>query len=278
MYGTPSLLPLITILASQFSLTDYVGKLYTGEVPKALMNVGDMDDGEVKALIHLIKQQIDKATNPFGIVAVNVPDSFTLERLMDTAKEGRFIELLEYYREEICAVFGIHPSKLGWGELRGDEMMATDTWYDVVESFHRKIEAIINNTIMPLIGVTDWKFRFNSPRPRKEEHEARNRAMSSQAVMLLRKSHVITINEARTEYLGMEKLPEAFADDATYVPPQASAFGDGGTPGEPGTPPTEATYGAWRWDIPTSTEASQEGGCNHVREGKAPKLRGREDT
>lgn len=237
-YGTPALLPLITVLAAQFNLTDYVGKLYAGEVPKALMNVGDMDPSEVKALIHLIKQQIDTATNPFGIVAVNVPEDFSLERLMDTAREGRFIELLEYYREEICAVFGIHPSKLGWGELKGDPDMATDTWYDVVESFHRKIEAIINNALMPLLGVTDWMFRFNSPRPKKKEHEARNRAMASQAVMLLRKSQVITVNEARTQFLDLEKLPDAFADDATYVPPLAPG-GPGGTPGEPGSPPTE---------------------------------------
>lgn len=239
VYGTPALLPLITVLAAQLNLTNYVGKLYAGQVPKALMNVGDMSDSEIKALIQLIKQQIDTASNPFGLVAVNIPDDFSVERLMDTAREGRFIELLDYYRQEVCAVFGIHPSKLGWGELRGEETMAMDTWYDVVEAYHRKIEAVINNAIMPLLGVTDWRFRFNSPRPKKEEHEARNRAMHSQAIMLLRKSQVVTINEARTEFLGLEKLPDDFADDPAYVPPQAPAFGGGGTPGEPGSPPTE---------------------------------------
>jgi hypothetical protein len=239
VYGTPPLLPLIEIIAAQFNLTGYVGKLFAGEVPKALMNVGDMDEGEIKALIHLIKQQIDTASNPFGIVAVNVPENFTVERLMDTAREGRFIELLDYYRQEICAVFGIHPSKLGWGgSMTGNQEMAVDTWYDVVESVHHKVEAIINNTIYPRIGVTEWNFKFNSPRPQKEEKVARNRAMASQAVMLLRKTNVITVNEARTEFLGLEKLNEPFADDATYVPPQATPFA-GGTPGEPGTPPAQ---------------------------------------
>jgi len=239
VYGTPALLPLITVLAAQFNLIDYVGKLHAGEVPKALMNAGDMDDSEIKSLIRLIKQQIDTASNPFGIVAINVPENFTLERLMDTAQEGRFIELLDFYREEICAVLGIHPSKMGWGELRGGEDMAMDTWYDVVESHHHKAEAMINNGILPLIGVTDWVFKFNSPRPRKEEHESRNRAMASQAIMLLRKANVITVNEARTDFLGLEKLEgEDWADDAAYVPPQPSPFG-GGTPGQPGMPPTE---------------------------------------
>ena len=222
-YGTSPVIPLLNVIAGHLNLSNYLNELYTGTLPKTILNVGDISNGEMKAMLALLEQQLAGGKSPFGLVAVNGGTGFNMHRLLDSAAEGKQLDLIHYYREEICAVFGIPPMKLGWvqtGKMSNPEQQL-DAWYDVIESFHNRIESLINNRILPLMEITDWEFRFTTIRPRRDNEIAETRKNQATAISSLRQESVISINEARN-MLGLEKLEVANADDPFFLSPKLS--------------------------------------------------------
>lgn len=221
-YGTSPLIPLLNTIAGQMNLSNYLNELYTGTLPKTILNVGDISNSEMKAMLSLLEQQLTSGKSPFGLVAINGGSGFNMHRLIDSTKEGQQLDLLYYYREEICAVFGIPPMKLGWvqtGKLANPEQQL-DAWYDVVESYHHRLSSAINNKLLPLLGITDWRVKFNTIRPSRESERADTFRLRSQAISNLRQESAISINEAR-EVLGLEPLLDNDdASDPFYLSPK----------------------------------------------------------
>jgi phage portal protein BeeE len=220
-YGTSPLIPILSTVAAHLNLSNYLGELYTGTLPKTILNVGDISNNEMKAMLALLEQQLAGGKSPFGLVAVNGGTGFDLHRLLDSTREGAQLDLLYYYREEICAVFGIPPIKLGWvqtGKMSNPEQQL-DAWYDVIESFQNRIEALINRKILPLLNVTDYEFSFRTIRPSRERELAEVVKEQANAISNLRQEATISINEARS-LLGFERLDDTRADDPFFVSPK----------------------------------------------------------
>lgn len=233
-YGSSPLVPLLGVIASYTNLNTYIGELFEGTIPKTILNVGDISNSEMKAMVSLIEQQLQGSKSPFGLIALNGGSGFTMHQLIDSAKEGMFLDILYYYREQICAVFGIPPMKLGWvqtGKLSNPESQL-EAWYDVIDSFHRRIESLINNRIMPLINVTQYKFKFNSIRPSKEKQRSEMFRLQAQGIAALRQESAISINEAR-ELLNLPLLDTEEAADPFYISPKLEINRPGGNPPPP---------------------------------------------
>jgi phage portal protein BeeE len=236
-YGTSPLIPILNTIAAHLNLSNYLGELYTGTLPKTILNVGDISNSEMKAMLALLEQQLAGGKSPFGLVAVNGGTGFDIHRLLDSTREGAQLDLLFYYREEICAVFGIPPIKLGWvqtGKLANPESQL-DAWYDVIESFQNRVEALINRRIIPLLGVTDWEFRFQSIRPSRERELAEVFKEQANAISNLRQEGALSINEART-FLGLERIEDNRADDPFFISPKLQINQPDALSGQ--TPPT----------------------------------------
>jgi hypothetical protein len=236
LYGESPLLPLLNIIAGQINLTGYIGNLFKGNVPKHLLNLGDISVEEFERMMLSIQEQMEQATNPFGVIGVNVPEGFEIKRLMETNREGAFLETLDYYRQEICSVFGIPPTKMGWstpGRIGTPEELL-DTWYDKIEHIHDRLEKIINRSILPDLGITDWVIKFNSVRPKKTRLEAQALRDKSIGIRILRQENVISVNEAR-ETCGFEPVDEDWADDIQHPSPMLAGK-EGNNPGGLGTP------------------------------------------
>lgn len=241
-YGTSPLIPLLNVIAGHLNLSNYLNELYTGTLPKTILNVGDISNGEMKAMLSLLEQQLSGGKSPFGLVAVNGGTGFNMHRILDSTREGAQLELIQYYREEICAVFGIPPMKLGWvqsGKMANPEQQL-DAWYDVIESYHNRIESLINNRILPLLDITDWVFNFISIRPSRAEQEAKTKKEAATAISNLRQEGIISINEARN-MIGLERIKEDMADDPFYLSPKL-AINKGKVDGddEPSESPTNS--------------------------------------
>ena len=220
-YGASPLIPLLEIIAGQLNLSNYMNALYTGTLPKTILNVGDISNSEMKAMLGLIEQQLSGGKSPFGLIAINGGSGFNMHRLIDSTREGAQMDMLYYYREEICAVFGIPPMKLGWvqtGKLANPEQQL-DAWYDVVDSFHARLSSMINNNILPLLGVTDWVWKFVSIRPSREAERAETLKSRADAVATLRQEGAISINEAR-EILGLDAILTDDANDPFFTSPK----------------------------------------------------------
>ena len=159
-------------------------------------------------------------------------------------------------------MFGIPPMKLGWvqtGKMSNPEQQL-EAWYDVVESYHHRITSMINHRILPILGVKDYVWRFNTIRPSKEKVQAEVVRAQGQAIAALRQEGVITVNEART-ILGYELLEDEKADDPFFISPKlsinqgaeaaAEAAGDASEDEEPSEDPeppaeeTRATGAPW---------------------------------
>ena len=240
LYPHSPLLSLLNIIAGQLNLTGYIGNLFKGNVPKHLLNFGDIDGDDYDRLMLSVQEQLENATNPFGVIAINVPEGFQLQRLMETNREGAFLETLNYYKQEICSSFGIPPAKMGMstpGRIGNPEEML-DTWYDVVESIHRDIENVINHGALPDLGITDWRFKFREVRPKKIRLEAQALRENAVGCSILRQENGISINEMR-EKCGWMRIEESWADDKQYPSPRIKP----GNPGGLGTPHEEASLG-----------------------------------
>lgn len=270
-YGSSPLIPLLNIIASYMNLHTYIGELFEGTIPKTILNVGDISNSEMKAMVSLIEQQLSGSKSPFGLIALNGGSGFTMHQLIDSAREGQFLDILYYYREQICAVFGIPPMKLGWvqtGKLSNPEQQL-EAWYDCIDSFHRRIESLVNNRIMPLLNVTDYKFVFNSIRPSKEKQRSEMFRLQSQGIAALRQESAISINEAR-EMLNLPLLSEDEASDPFYISPKLEINRPGGNPPPPppgmspvGTPPVEEesfTRPTFKEDVQDDATRFLEGG------------------
>lgn len=221
LYGTSPLSSLLTILAGHLYLTEYTAKLFSGNIPKTLVNVGDLSSKEMNTMLNLIETQISQATTPYGMLVLNAGEGFEVSRLLDGPKEAQTLEMLYYFREQICSVFGIPPMKLGWvqtGKMSNPEQQL-DTWYDVVESIHVRLEKVINHHILPLLGVNKWMFKFKTIRPARDDIKSQTAMNNAQAIMNLRQEMVITINEARG-MVGLAPLAEVWADDPLFRSPR----------------------------------------------------------
>lgn len=219
-YGTSPLLSLLKVVGAHLNLTDYIGRLFSGMLPKTLVNVGDISTSEMSAMLALIEQQVSGGQSPYGLITVNGGTGFNIHKLIDSPSEGQFLDQLYYYREEICAVFGIPPMKLGWvqtGKLANPESQL-DAWYDVIDSFHRKLERVLNNRVLPLIGITDWVINFKTIRPSRDAERADVFSKQAEAVRKLRQEGTISINEARA-MMSLESIQSPDADDPFFVSP-----------------------------------------------------------
>ncbi len=220
-YGTSPLIPLLQTIAGQLNLSNYMNEMFTGTLPKTILNVGDISNAEMKTMLAMLEQQLSGGKSPFGLVAVNGGSGFQTHRLIDSVKDGQHLDLLYYYREQVCSVFGIPPMKLGWvqtGKMSNPEQQL-EAWYDVVESYHHRIAAMVNNRLLPLLGIRDYMFTFNTIRPSKEKTMAEVVRSRGAAIAALRQEGVISINEART-MLGYESLEEQEASDPFYLSPK----------------------------------------------------------
>ena len=222
-YGQSPLIPLLETISGHLNLSNYMNALYTGTLPKTILNVGDISNSEMKSMLALIEQQLNGGQSPFGLIAINGGTGFNMHRMLDTNREGAQMDLLYYYREEICAVFGIPPMKLGWvqtGKLANPEQQL-DAWYDVVESYHSRLQALINNKILPLLEISDYIFDFVSIRPSRETERAETLNAQSNAIATLRQEGAISLNEAR-EILGLDKIMDDRANDPFFLSPKLS--------------------------------------------------------
>lgn len=220
-YGTSPLIPLLNVISGHLNLSNYLNELYTGTLPKTILNVGDISNAEMKAMLALLEQQLTGGKSPFGLVAVNGGTGFNLHKVLDSTREGAQLDLLYYYREEICAVFGIPPMKLGWvqtGKMSNPEQQL-EAWYDVIESYHSRIQAVMNNRLLPLFEITDWQFKFTTIRPSRDKEIAETRKAEAAAISNLRQEGIVSINEARG-MLGLERLTVAEADDPMFLSPK----------------------------------------------------------
>ena len=231
MYGQSPLLSLFNIIAGQINLTGYIGNLFKGNVPKHLLNLGDISDENYDRLMHSIQEQLEQATNPFGVIAINVPQGFELQRLMETNREGAFLDTLDYYRQEICSVFGIPPTKMSWstpGRIGNPEEML-DSWYDTVEQIQNRLAKMLNRAVLPELETTDWIVKFKSPRPKKTRLEAQALRDQNVGYRMMRQEHGLSINEWRI-HVGLERIEKDWADDPQYASPMIKNPGGAGTP------------------------------------------------
>ena len=220
-YGSSPLIPLLNTIAGHLNLSNYINEMFTGTLPKTILNVGDISNAEMKTMLAMLEQQLSTGKSPFGLVAVNGGSGFQTHRLIDSVKDGQHLDLLYYYREEICAVFGIPPMKLGWvqtGKMSNPETQL-DSWYDVVEAYQSRIQSMINNKILPLLKTTNYRFKFNTIRPSKEKIMADIIKAQGSGIAQLRQEGVISINEARN-LLGLERIDSQDADDSFFLSPK----------------------------------------------------------
>ena len=127
-------------------------------------------------VLALLEQQLAGGKSPFGL-SVNGGTGFNMHRLLDSLcwREAIGFDSLLSWRN-MCGVWNpTNETWLGASRKMSNPEQQLDAWYDVIESFHNRIESLINNRILPLMEITDWEFRFTTIRPRRDNEIAETR-------------------------------------------------------------------------------------------------------
>ena len=102
------------------------------------------------------------------IIGLTSPDAEMQQpiRMMPTLVEMDAAEFKVKAREEIAANWGVSPTSMGIpvpGKL-GNEAELIEVSINTCESSQSEIEEAVNARLLPLFGVTDWRWEMRSPR------------------------------------------------------------------------------------------------------------------
>lgn len=243
LMGYPPLMAILQQLYNYGKMQNYTGDTFSGKIPRSILKTGKMPAASFTRFEKDFQNSLANSNSTYGLTLVNGAD-LNLLRIMDPPKETAFLELIRMNREEICAVYGCPPIKLGiveTGKLSNPEQQL-DTWYDMIEGIQVMLEQVINYIIYPKMGVTDYAVKFNSPRPDDYDKKARAFFQVSQALSYLNNENVkiVSVNEARSilnDYVfdNRKKLPPLDDGDSNQATQPGEGAGD-----KPATP-TDST-------------------------------------
>jgi HK97 family phage portal protein len=176
-------------------------------VPSHLLILEEnVDEEQMKELKIEIDKRFKGEQNRFksGII----PFIKDIKTISPSQKEMEFIATRQFSTKKVCAAFGVDSFMLGYTEKvqRGNAEVVYTTFYqDTVRPYEVYFEEIINDRLLPALGLDKIKFVIN-----QSSYDDEQRVWDSTRADVL--AGVMTINEAR----ALRNIPPSeneFADE-----------------------------------------------------------------
>src|SRR3989339_552480 len=182
--------------------------LFMNDAQPASMYVFEeaMTDEEIERAVKKLQDKLKGAENRHK--SLGMKGLKEIKTISITNKDMEFSALRKLSTEKVCAAYGVPKSILGYTEdinLANGEEQTKKFWEGTIEPLQESVQELINRVLLPVLGITDIKFVFES---RKFDNREWNEASTRADLQL----GVLTINEVR-EARG-------------YVPYEEGAFGE----------------------------------------------------
>ena len=244
-YGIPDITPAIGAITGDISRRDYNIAFFNNYgVPAYMVSIcGDFDPGDIDpdtGKTELVKNIEDKfkevIKNPQSVMILTIPKTagtmggeitVKVEPLSTDIKEASFRLYRVDNRNEVITAHAIPPYRMGiyeTGTLAGNLGAESTVIYytSVIKPRQAVYNNIMNQEILPTLGITDWKWELNSIDLEDIDKEI-------DRVVKLIGCAVMTPNEAIEyvgDHFGLEILEDNPAMDLHYMSGQAIDAGN----------------------------------------------------
>jgi capsid portal protein len=212
-YGkSPSITLLRTYLISKYAEEFNISEFESGMLNKFLIAVrnGFMTDESLEGLKAFMKELIEKKQwSSIPILRVDGENAgVDVHKLTNDVKEGSFLNIMKFNREEVYIAFGVPPILLSITEnstLANQSAQERKFFQSEVRPLQVELNYRYTKMIKEDLGFPNWFFEWGSPDLRDEKAESE---IASQLIS----EGAMSINEKR-EMLGYERLEEKGADE-----------------------------------------------------------------
>jgi hypothetical protein len=130
----------------------------------------NMADADFRKLVAVLQGRHTGASN-YGRAPIIAKGNLKFNRIQRSPEEAPYEKGREFVREEIGAVTGVHPSKLGDGTYNKEDKK--DYYEVVVETTQKALEeALYEQVHIREFGIRGWTISFNNPSFLTEVEEA----------------------------------------------------------------------------------------------------------
>ena len=192
---------LLTKYAEQYNISEFEN----GLLSKFIITVsnGNLTDDSVAGFAEYMKEATS-GSKMQQVPVLNVTGAgadIKIDKLGLEQKEGSYIDLLKFNREEVYIAFGVPPILLGITEnsTQANQLSQESKFHEKeIMPIRRDLEYRLTQIIKNDFGIKNWSFKYNSPNFKDMKIQA---DIATESL----KDGSISINEKR-EMLGLEPL------------------------------------------------------------------------
>lgn len=207
-YGqSPSVTLLRNYLLTKYAEEFNINEFENGLLSKVIISIsnGNLTDDSMAALNEFMDDLVEtRSWSSIPILTLSGEKaSLKVDRISGDVKEGSYIELMKYNREEVYVAYGVPPILLGIVEnatLSNQSAQERKFFEKEIMPLQEAIAYRFTRMIKEDFGYTGWKFEFTAPDFRDKVQEA---DMATKGVQ----DGSLSINEKR-EIMGYEPLME----------------------------------------------------------------------
>lgn len=148
-------------------------------------------EGDREAIINQLRKELRGSENRHkSVILAGVKE---IKTIGINQKDMEFHTLRKFTTEKVCSVYGVPKSILNYTEdvnLANGQEQTAKFWEGTIQPLEMDLETFFNKTVLPAIGITDIKIKFN-------ERKFENREFNENSSRLDVAMGVMTINEAR---------------------------------------------------------------------------------
>ncbi|MFX0084297.1 MAG: phage portal protein [Candidatus Hodarchaeota archaeon] len=219
VYGLSPLESLVNSVEADLNASEYNASFFENNAePSGIVQVGGLSKAALKRFKTYWKQQFKGPKKAHKILALNAK-TIDFKKISESQKDMQFMEYQKWLLQKILSVYKVKPFVLGIIDETTGKLNSAEQWNAFKEAAIDpllSLESYLYTTklIQAGFGYDDVELRF-------EEQDIRDEKQTAEIVEKLVKSGVLTINEARRIYYGLDKVD--YGDSPFLLKAQSAA-------------------------------------------------------
>jgi len=205
VYGLSPLETLVDSIRSDINAAKYNASFFENNaLPSGIVSIPGLGEKQLELFAKQWKKMMGGSKNAHKLAFIN-NEKISFQKLSESAKDMQFIEYQRWILNKILAVYKVTPFVLGLVDETTGKLNSQEQWSSFIEKAVKpilKLEQYLYNTklIQVAFGYDDIEVEF-LPVTETEETDL------AETVDLIVKSNVMSINEIRKKYFGLEEVP-----------------------------------------------------------------------
>jgi DNA adenine methylase len=174
LFGKPKLISLLRLVLAMTYLDRYNLSAYSTGSLKSILAFPEMNQPEIDEMYHSIEAQLTafkvdpetgESVRPNRSLWIGAKQAPQQLAMLPPSKDMQAIEWYKIYREAIASVYSVTPvfiSIIESGRTGNNPEMQIDVMNRATKEWQQNFEDPFNNQVLPIFGIHDWVWSFNS--------------------------------------------------------------------------------------------------------------------